>query len=119
MNNHIILSCHEDDHATMATLLAGMEAHSDFVTADMNELWRQGDEAAADAVADAMGIKPKRDAWHGFTYPDFPWHTLISLLNSAAWKKADLLLFIILNEMGMRFLGLQKMNEAFTAKTLE
>lgn len=117
MNNHIILSCHEDDYATMAALLAGMEAHSDFVTADINELWRGNISPFADLVAQ-FGPKPKRDAWHGFTYPDFPWKTLLSLLESSEWRRLDLLCFIYMTEDENRYFSLPSLSLAIAKHAL-
>lgn len=115
MNNHIILSCHEDDYATMATLLAGMEVHSDFVTADMNELWRPekyDDLQSLAVVTEEHGPKPKRDAWHGFTYPDFPWKTLLSLLESASWKHVNRLCFLVMQETEVLIFTLTSFSKA-------
>ena len=114
MNKHLILSCHEDDYTTMLTLLAGMEAHSDFVTADMNELWRF--EEARPHVVDMMGPKPKRDAWHGFIFPGFPFETLLSLLESAPWQRVEKLNFVLLDEDEVLIFTLPHFAKAIRAK---
>ncbi len=119
MNNHLILSCHEDDYQTMATLLAGMEAHSDFVTADMNELWRMGEPAAQQAVVSTMGPKPKREAWHGFTFPNFPWKTLLSLLESASWYRVERIGIVYLMETEIFTFNLPKFSQVINKNLLK
>lgn len=90
MNYHFILTCHEDDYAPMVSLLAGMEAHSDFVATDMNALWREH------ADTEQWGRKPEWEAWHGFVYPGFPQRTLGELLESVDWQKPAMVRGIVL-----------------------